>query len=161
LYERRNTQEALMKTQLIAALALAIPSLALAQAESGPAKETLPEEIQYKPLSVPGFDPGAKIAVLHGDLAGTGDYTLRLWFPAGYKFPAHWHPNPEHLTVLEGTLMMAMGDKFDAGKMHGYPIGSFVYIPATMAHYGQAKTVTVVQLNGTAPFKIELATPKP
>ena len=149
-----------MKYQLLALLALGLPATALAQGESPNPKETLPEEIVYKALSVPGFDPGVKIAVLHGDLDGTGDYTLRLWLPAGYKLPAHWHPNPEHLTVLEGTFYMGMGDKSD-GKTHGYPIGSFLYIPAHTSHFGKTKTVTVVQLNGTAPFKIELSKPAP
>ena len=150
-----------MKYQLIAAVSLAFPTLALAQAESTSPKETVPDEIVYKPLSLPGFDPGVKLAVLHGDLEGTGDYTLRLWLPAGYRLPAHWHPNPEHLTVLEGTFQVGMGDKFDAGKLHSYPVGSFLYIPAQMSHFGATKTVTVVQLNGTAPFKIELAKPAP
>src|SRR5262245_32027711 len=122
-----------MKTQLMIALALAVPGVAMAQGESPNPKETMPDEIVYKPLSLPGFDPGVKLAVLHGDLDGTGDYTLRLWFPAGYKLPAHWHPNAEHLTVLEGTFYVGMGDKFDAGKVHSYPVGSFLYIPAKMS----------------------------
>ena len=150
-----------MKTALVATLCLGLPTLALAQTESPNPKETAPEEIVYKPLSVPGFDPGVKLAVLHGDLEGTGDYTLRLWLPAGYHLPAHWHPNPEHLTVLEGSFQVGMGDKFDAGKLHSYPVGSFLYIPAQMSHFGATKGVTVVQLNGTAPFKIELTKPKP
>ena len=151
-----------MKKQLIALLSLAFPALALAQAEPTSSKEMVPDAVTFKPLDVPGFDKGAKIAVLHGDIeAASGDYTIRLWFPAKYRFPAHWHPNPEHLTVLEGSLELGMGDAFDAGKLHTYPMGSFLYIPGQMSHFGEAKVVTVIQLHGQAPFKIELTKPKP
>ena len=39
-----------------------------------------------------GFDPGAKLAVFHGDPSKSGDYVLRLRFPDGYRFPVHHHP---------------------------------------------------------------------
>ena len=64
--------------------------------------------LAWSDFSSPGFDPGMKLAVLHGDPGKKGDYTLRLLFPAGYKFPVHWHPGPEHLTVVSGTVMLGM-----------------------------------------------------
>jgi len=39
-----------------------------------------------------GFDPGMKLAVINDDPNKTGEYTVRLQFPAGYRFPVHWHP---------------------------------------------------------------------
>ncbi len=151
-----------MKAQLIAALSLAVPTLALAQAEPTTSRETVPDAVEFKALAVPGFEAGAKIAVLHGDInAASGDYTIRLWLPAKYRLPAHWHPNPEHLTVLEGSIQIGMGDKYDSGKLNTYPMGSFLYLPAQMSHFGETKAATVVQLHGQAPFKIELTKPKP
>src|ERR1700716_2348655 len=51
--------------------------------------------ITWTDFSSPGFAPGMKIAVIHGNPATKGDYTLRLRFPAEYKFPVHWHPGGE------------------------------------------------------------------
>jgi uncharacterized RmlC-like cupin family protein len=106
---------------------------------------------------VPGFKSGMKIAAIHGDPnAESGMYVIRLQFPAGYTFPAHWHPNAENLTVLSGELQLGMGEKEDTSKLVSYKPGAFMYIPGKMPHYGGAKGEMVIQLHGEAPFKIEL-----
>ena len=108
---------------------------------------------------VPGFDPGSKIAVLHGNPAGKGDYTLRLQFPDGYRFPVHWHPGGEHLTVLSGTFLLGMGNTADPTALHTYGPGDFLYIPARHAHFGGATGTTIIQLHGEGPFEIKLGAP--
>ncbi len=115
--------------------------------------------LQWSDLKVPGFDPGTKIAVVHGDPAGNGDYTVRLKFPDGYRFPVHWHPKAEHLTVLSGKLLLGMGTKADRAAEKTYTSGDFLYIPAKNTHFGGAKGVTVIQLHGMGPFTINLGTP--
>ncbi|HJU67504.1 MAG TPA: SgcJ/EcaC family oxidoreductase [Gemmatimonadaceae bacterium] len=110
----------------------------------------------FQPLEVPGFKSGMQLAVLHGDPAGKGDYTIRLKFPAGYRFPAHFHPNAEHLTVLSGTFLLAMGEK-EGGALREYQPGDFLYVPPRKPHYGGAKGETVIQLHGIGPFEIKLA----
>ena len=112
--------------------------------------------INWSPLSVPGFDPGTMIAVIHGDPSKSGDYTLRLKFPAGYKFPVHWHPGGEHLTVLSGTFQLAMGNTADWSQIKSYGPGDFLYLPARHAHFGGAQTESVIQLHGMGPFAINL-----
>lgn len=129
------------------------------QAASEPAKHAIvqPADVKFGPIDVPGFPAGLKIAVIHGDPnADSGVYVIRLQFPAGYRFPAHWHPNAENLTVLSGEVLLAMGDKADAAKLVSYKPGTFMFIPGKMPHYGGARGVTVIQLHGQAPFKIEL-----
>jgi hypothetical protein len=50
----------------------------------------LASALTYEPLEVPGFDPGLRLAVVHGNPMGeSGDYTVRLILPAGYRFPPH------------------------------------------------------------------------
>ena len=110
----------------------------------------------FQPLEVPGFKSGMQLAVLHGDPGGKGDYTIRLKFPAGYTFPAHYHPNAEHLTVLSGTFLLSMGEK-EGGMLREYHPGDFLYIPPKKPHYGGAKGETVIQLHGVGPFDIKLA----
>lgn len=149
---------------LVLALVLFLPALALTQPAAKPTEaETpthlmvTPDKVTFEPIEVPGFDTGMKIATIHGDPhAESGWYVLRIWFPGGYKFPPHWHPMAEHLTVLEGEFMLAMGDKTDPAKLMAYQPGSFLFIPGKMSHFGGAKVPTVIQLHGQAPFKIEL-----
>lgn len=105
---------------------------------------------------VPGFAPGMKLAIIHGDPSKAAPYTLRLSFPDGYRFPPHWHPSTENLTVLEGTFLLGMGERASESSMRSYASGEYHYIPARMPHYGGAKGYTVIQLHGTGPFTIEL-----
>ena len=112
-------------------------------------------------LNRPGLKSGAKISVVHGDPAGTGDYTIRLRFPDGFEIPPHWHPNGEHVTVLQGTFLFGMGTKFDRATLRTYGPGDFVYAPAKSPHFAAARGETVVQLHGQGPFQMNLVTPTP
>ena len=150
---------------LIAAALLALPAVALAQepvalADVEPAEHAVVQSdaVSYAPIEIPGFDSGIMIAVIHGDPnAETGDYTLRLKFPDGYRFPAHYHPMAEHVTVLSGTFLLARGDAVDAAAIQEYEPGAFLYIPPKDPHYGDAEGETVIQLHGQNPFQIVLA----
>ena len=115
-------------------------------------------DVKWGELKVPGFDPGAQMAVMDGNPGAAGGvYTLRLKFPAGYHFPSHWHPNAEHLTVLSGSLTLAMGTSEDRSAEKTYGPGDFLMLPGRHPHYGGASAETVVQLHGVGPFKIVLA----
>ncbi len=118
------------------------------------------QAVSWTDLVVPGFPPGTKMAVLHGDPSGKGDYTLRLQFPDKYAFPVHWHPVGEHLTVLSGTFLLGMGNSVDASALKTYAPGDFLYLPGRNSHFGGARGVTVIQLHGTGPFAINLGTAK-
>src|SRR5205814_1835788 len=43
----------------------------------------------------PGLPAGGKMAVLNGDPAAAGPFTVRLKAPAGYKIMPHTHPSAE------------------------------------------------------------------
>lgn len=111
-------------------------------------------------LTAPGFAPGAKITVLHGNPAGTGGFVARLQFPDGYQIPVHWHPAGENVTVVSGSLSLGMGNTFDASALRTYGPGDFAYLPPSQAHFGQAHGATIVQLNGRGPFVINPGVPK-
>jgi hypothetical protein len=119
-----------------------------------------PDQIQYGPA--PNFlPPGAQIAVLEGNPMGaTGDYTIRLKMPDGYKIFPHWHPRRENVTVISGTLKVGMGDKWDDAKMAEFPQGSFAYLDPSMHHYSGASGETVVQIHGAAPVKFNYVNPQ-
>jgi len=146
-------------------LSLSLPAAALAQDvapaaadEAGAHVFTANDSIGFTPFELPGFDSGIQLAVVHGDpAAASGDYTVRLLFPDGYRFPAHYHPRAEHLTVLRGTFLIAMGTDENPDALEEYTPGSYLYFPPEEAHYGGATGQTVIQLHGQAPFEVVLA----
>src|SRR6266568_5081038 len=104
--------------------------------------------------------PGAQMAVLEGDpTASSGDFTVRVKMPDGYKFPPHTHPKRENVTVLSGTLKVGMGDHYDDSKMTSFGTGSFLYVDPTMHHYAGAAGETVIQIHGLSPLQINYINP--
>jgi quercetin dioxygenase-like cupin family protein len=117
-----------------------------------------PEELQWRdgPASLP---PGARMAVLEGDPAKEGPFTMRLKAPDGYRIPPHTHPKTERLTVISGTFLLGMGERFDPDGLAAMPAGSYGFWPAGMAHYVQVRGETVVQLHGNGPWQIVYVNP--
>ena len=107
----------------------------------------------------PSLPPGAKIAILEGDPAKPGPFTIRLQAPDGYKIAAHTHPTDERVTVISGTFHMGMADKFDEAAGHEMVTGSFALMPAGTKHFAWATGETVVQVHGTGPFVINYVNP--
>src|SRR4026207_508289 len=70
----------------------------------------LPTDIQWKE-GPPSLPRGAKVAVLEGDPAKEGMFVMRVRVPDGFHIPAHTHPKPERVTVIQGKFKLAMGDK--------------------------------------------------
>lgn len=95
---------------------------------------------------------GVQISQVYGDMSKPGPYVIRLLCDAGVKFGPHTHPGAEQVTVLTGTLSVGVGRKMDASKMIDLAPGSFVFVPANLAHYASAKTKTEIELHGTGPF---------
>jgi uncharacterized protein (TIGR02246 family) len=118
--------------------------------------------LTWSDFAPPGFDPGMKLAVLSGDPGKAGHYVLRLQFPAGYRFPIHWHPGVENLTVVSGTFVLGMGNTADPSALKTYGPGDFLYIPPRHAHWGgsTAQGPSVIQLHGEGPFQLVLGAPK-
>ncbi len=119
-----------------------------------------PDAVEYGPA--PAFvAPGAQLAVLEGNpLATSGDYTIRLKMPDGYRIAPHWHPKRENVTVISGTLKFGMGDRFDESNMASFPAGSFAYLDPDMHHYVMASGDTVVQVHGMAPVQFNYINPE-
>jgi hypothetical protein len=62
--------------------------------------------------------PGAEIAVLSGDLKRAGSlYAIRIRLRDAFVTPPHWHPQDEHITVLQGTFLLGFGRRFDPRKL--------------------------------------------
>ena len=116
----------------------------------------------WSDFAPPGFDPGMKLAVINGDPGKPGEYTVRLMFPAGYRFPVHWHPGAENLTVVSGTFQLGMGNTANWSALKDYGPGDYIYIPPRHAHFGgsAASGSSVIQLHGQGPFQVIVGAPK-
>lgn len=109
------------------------------------------------PKSLPA---GAKVALLEGDPAKKGPFTLRLQFPANYVIMPHWHPAIEHITVLEGKFHVGLGEKLKKEEAQELSVGSFVVMPIKHRHFAfTSDTSSVVQLHGVGPWDIFYVNP--
>ena len=112
---------------------------------------------QDGPASLP---KGAKMAVLEGDPAKEGPFTLRLKVPANYNVPPHWHPAIEHVTVIKGVLYMGAGDKMDMNSATKITEGGLAVMPIKHVHYAFTKEEATIQLHGIGPWGINYVNPK-
>jgi len=76
-----------------------------------------PDTIPWGPAP-PFLAPGAQLAVLEGDpTATTGDFTVRLKMPDGYRIAPHFHPfRPMH----NSPLRRHVGNRRPPNRQHGY-----------------------------------------
>jgi mannose-6-phosphate isomerase-like protein (cupin superfamily) len=141
-------------------VALFVVALAMLAAQPALSQNAFtPDQVKWGPAP-PFLPPGAQLAVLEGDpMAATGDFTIRLKMPDGYKVAPHTHPHRENVTVLSGTLKVGMGDQFDATKMMSFGAGSFAYLDPSMHHYAMASGATVIQIHGMSPAKFNYINP--
>jgi quercetin dioxygenase-like cupin family protein len=115
-------------------------------------------EIPWKdgPGSLPA---GARFAVLEGDPAKDGQFTMRLRLPDGFRIAPHFHSGVEHVTVVSGTFNVGMGDKFDQATAKRMPAGTFGFWPAGMRHFAWTEGETILQLHGLGPWTITYVNP--
>ncbi|MFN2421817.1 MAG: cupin domain-containing protein [Gemmatimonadota bacterium] len=153
-------------TILTMAALLSVTAAARAQEMAGGHEEhTAPdhlaiaaEEIQWSPAP-PALPAGAEIAVLEGDPAKEGPFTIRLRLPAGYKVAPHRHHGIEHLTILSGRAGIGLGETWD-GEIIRYagPGGFFVMQPG-VAHFAMIEEDSIVQVHSTGPWVLEYVNP--
>jgi quercetin dioxygenase-like cupin family protein len=143
-------QEATMRAvAFLAVLVTLVAGSVSAQTSSGPAWGPAP----------PSLPAGARIAVLQGDPGQAALFTIRLDFPDGYTLPPHFHPGDEHLTIIQGTFIVGMGDKADFTNASALAPGAFVTTPAGHHHFAKAKGHTVVQVHAMGPFGLTYVNP--
>jgi quercetin dioxygenase-like cupin family protein len=140
--------------------ALLCAAAAIASAQSSPTHHVVvtPEAMKWGPAP-PALPAGAEAAVLDGDPSKPGLFALRVKLPDGYRVAAHWHPMDENLVVLQGALLIGMGDKLDEKAFKALPAGSFTRMPAKVNHYAGAKGETIFHIYGQGPFELNYVSP--
>lgn len=118
----------------------------------------VPTEIKW--TEAPAVGPGAKLAVLEGDLKQSAPFTMRIKLPPNFEVPAHTHPVFERVTVLSGTFHLGIGETFDRARARAYPAGGITMMPPGMpmfAYTGDEEAV--IQIHGTGPWGISYLNP--
>ena len=81
-------------------------------------------KVEWAPLELEGFKPGAEVVVLQGDLAYGSELLLRV--PAGYLIPNHNHTSAETYVWLQGAFTYINGADGQAAEMSGQ---TFISLP--------------------------------
>ena len=105
------------------------------------------------------FPMGARMAVVSGDPSKAAVFTVQLAMPSGYKIAPHFHPTDETVEVKKGTLLVGMGDKFDASKAKPMKAGDKGQVPAKAHHFAAAQGATFIQVTAMGPFALTYVNP--
>lgn len=118
----------------------------------------LPPGVQWA-VGPPSLPLGARIAVIDGDPAKEGLFTMRLWMPNDYRIAPHSHPAYEHVTMISGVLHLGMGNTFSMSGVDELRQGAFKVIAPNMAHFAHAAGETVLQVHGIGPWSLVYVNP--
>jgi len=117
-----------------------------------------PEEIDWKPF--PAFPPSVRLAVVAGQPAEKGLYTVRVKVPDGVKLMPHKHPEDRIYTVISGVFYIGLGDRFDETRLQAYPPGTIVVLPGNTSHFHWARAGDyVTQVSAVGPLGISYVNP--
>ena len=110
---------------------------------------------ESEPRIIPIHPMAEDVEILYGDPEKPGEpFVMRIRELPGGIIPPHKHPVDENITVLQGTLYFAVGDKFDRGTMKELKAGSYAFIPKGSTMFGWTPEAAIVQVHGIGPFHI-------
>ena len=143
---------------MLLVMAFSSTRLSAAETQSSEMHFYPPTSIEWKagPAAIP---PGAKMAVLEGDPTKDGPFVVRFQFPDGYHIAPHTHPKTERVTVISGTLLLAMGENLDRTAAKILTAGTYGFWPAGMKHTAWSEGETIIQLHGMGPWQITYVNP--
>jgi quercetin dioxygenase-like cupin family protein len=79
-------------------------------------------------------------------------FVIQVKHRGGVQVPPHWHSVDESITVISGTLVMGLGDRFDLSTAREFPAGSFLTVPKNAPHFALCKGETMS--TGMAPVPL-------
>ena len=110
----------------------------------------------YKtPEQIPWSKPsaaGTQTAILFGDPSKPGPYVQLLKRPPNNWSRPHFHDNDRFISVVEGTMLIGTGSKFDPEKTVPIRAGGFVRDIAKQVHYdGSGEDGLTIEIFGMGP----------
>jgi hypothetical protein len=107
----------------------------------------------------PGLPAGAQFAVIKGNPAAKGMFTIRARLPGNYAVPPHWHPTDEKVSVIFGRLAYGMGDRLNRATAQGLNPGENVVMKAKMHHWALTADGAEIEVSAMGPFSITYVDP--
>jgi quercetin dioxygenase-like cupin family protein len=105
--------------------------------------------------SVPSHLPsGAQVAVVSGDPTKPVLTTVELIMPSGYGIPPHYHPVDESIEVIEGAVLIGVGDEMDPGKAHRANAGDASTLNPGSHHYIISAETARVRVTFMGPYTV-------
>jgi quercetin dioxygenase-like cupin family protein len=105
--------------------------------------------------AVPSHLPrGAQVAIVSGDPTKAVLTTADLMMPDGYTMPAHFHPVDEQVEVLEGALLIGIGEVMNPEKATQANVGDVTMLHPGAQHYFIAKGRTRVRVTFMGPYTV-------
>jgi hypothetical protein len=124
------------------------------QQGEGVFRSILSEDVDWKPF--PAFPPSVRLAVVVGNPAEAGPYTIRVRVPYGVRLMPHCHPEDRVYTVISGVFYIGLGDEFDADKLLAYPPGCVIVLPGDTPHFHWARSSEyITQVTAIGPLGLE------
>jgi quercetin dioxygenase-like cupin family protein len=121
-------------------------------------RSILPQDVEFQPFAA--FPSGVLIAVVVGDPAKPGPFTIRVKAPAGAKLPPHRHHEDRVYTVVSGVFYIGQGENFDPDKLQAYPPGAVVVLPGETPHFHWAKSGEyITQVTALGPISLDYIHP--
>lgn len=97
--------------------------------------------------------------MVSGDPSKAGQFTVEFAMPNGYKVAPQFHPTDESIEIKRGTLLVGMGDRFDASKAKPMKAGDKGSVPANAHHFAAAQGVTIIAVTAIGPFAMTYVHP--
>lgn len=118
---------------------------------SGACKSESKETGQVRIISISSMSQSVEI--LHGDPEKLGEpFVMRVRELPGNIVPPHSHPVDVHITVLQGTLYLGVGEKFDRAALAELQAGSYAFVPKGRTIFSHTPELAIVQFQGVGSF---------
>jgi len=124
----------------------------------GPEAAKTPQAWDAKSIAWQKIEPdGTKWAVLQGrsDVPGEA-FTYAALVPAGFH-DFHAHGTDARVAVVQGVLKVSFGESLDLEHLKSYPVGTFLYVPATVKHTMAADEDTIIIGTAAGPWHTDHA----
>jgi len=109
--------------------------------------QTHPFIVDLGPMGVDG-------EVVSGDPHKPGGiYVIHIRELPGMIVPPHFHPEDEHVTIVQGQWQLAHGETFDRSKLRPLAVGAYSFMPKQMPHFAYSEDGAILQVFGVGPFK--------
>ena len=106
-------------------------------------------------LIVPLVKDGQVVTRVSGDPDAQGaPFVIRIDNVDGEIVAPHWHPEDEHIVVVQGTWYLGAGDRFSRSDLREMTVGAYALVPKKMNHFAWSQGHTIIQVHGIGPFRI-------